>query len=188
MNHKIIIGITGTLGAGKGAIVDYLKTKGFAHYSVRAFLIEEINRRQMSITLESMIKVANDLRAQYGSSYIVEELYKKALNSSNNNVIIESIRSTGEVEGLKKLGTCYLISVDAPLQTRYQRVIARNSDNADILSFEEFVEKENVQMNNTDQNKGNIAKCMEMADYKIINEGTLEELHAQIEKILEKIK
>ena len=33
----IIIGITGTLGAGKGTIVDYLvKQKGFVHYSVRA--------------------------------------------------------------------------------------------------------------------------------------------------------
>lgn len=36
-----IIGITGTLGAGKGTIVEYLKDKkGFAHFSVREFLKE----------------------------------------------------------------------------------------------------------------------------------------------------
>ena len=36
-----IIGITGTIGAGKGTIVDYLvKQKNFKHYSVRNFLIE----------------------------------------------------------------------------------------------------------------------------------------------------
>ena len=42
----ITIGITGTLGAGKGTIVDYLvKNRGFVHYSVRAFITEEIKRR-----------------------------------------------------------------------------------------------------------------------------------------------
>lgn len=186
MNDKIIIGITGTLGAGKGAIVDYLKTKGFEHYSVRAFLIEEINCRQLPITLESMINVANDLRNKYGPSYIVKELYKRAQNS-NRNVIIESVRSTGEVDGLKKLGKFYLISVDAPLKIRYQRVFTRNGDTADKLSFEEFIEKEKIQMHNTDDSKGNIAKCMELADFTIINEGSLAELNAQIEKILKNI-
>ena len=38
----MIIGITGTLGAGKGAVVEFLKQKDFKHYSVRNFLIEEI--------------------------------------------------------------------------------------------------------------------------------------------------
>ena len=37
----ITIGITGTLGAGKGTIVDYLiEKRGFVHYSVRAFITE----------------------------------------------------------------------------------------------------------------------------------------------------
>ena len=41
----IIIGITGTLGAGKGTIVDYLvQEKGFKHYSVRNYLIKEIEK------------------------------------------------------------------------------------------------------------------------------------------------
>jgi len=39
----MILGITGTFGAGKGTIVEYLKTKGFSHYSVSEdFLIPEI--------------------------------------------------------------------------------------------------------------------------------------------------
>jgi len=36
----LIIGITGTLGAGKGTIVEYLvKNKNFKHYSVSGYLI-----------------------------------------------------------------------------------------------------------------------------------------------------
>jgi len=45
-----IIGITGTLGAGKGTIVGFLSTKkGYVHYSVRAYLIEEIEKRGMKV-------------------------------------------------------------------------------------------------------------------------------------------
>ena len=67
----MIIGITGTLGAGKGTIVGFLKERGFSHYSVREFLIEEINRRGLEANRDSMILVANDLRANFGGSYIV---------------------------------------------------------------------------------------------------------------------
>ena len=52
----IIIGITGTLGAGKGTIVDYLiKTKGFTHYSVRAFITKEIEKRKLPVNRDSMV-------------------------------------------------------------------------------------------------------------------------------------
>ncbi len=186
-NNKIIIGITGTLGAGKGTIVEYLKTKGFEHYSVRAYLIEEINKRQLPVTIENLAKVGNDLRSKHGASYIMEELYKKAQNL-DTNVIIESIRTTGEVEGLKKLGTFYLIAVDAPLEIRYQRVLSRQGDNADIMSFEEFVKQENKQMNNLDPEQLNLAGCIKIADFKLTNNGTKEELWHQVDKVLEQIK
>ena len=56
-----VIGITGTLGAGKGTIVDYLvQHKDFQHLSVRAFLIQEIQKRGMPVNRDSMVIVAND--------------------------------------------------------------------------------------------------------------------------------
>ncbi|MBQ4206222.1 MAG: AAA family ATPase, partial [Bacteroidales bacterium] len=59
-----IIGITGTLGAGKGTIVEYLiEKKGYVHYSVRAFLAEEIKRRGMEVNRDTLTMVANELRA-----------------------------------------------------------------------------------------------------------------------------
>ncbi len=45
----IVIGITGMLGAGKGTVVEYLIRKhGYAHYSVREFLIEEVKKKRRS--------------------------------------------------------------------------------------------------------------------------------------------
>ena len=59
-----IIGITGTIGAGKGTIVDYLvKEKGYVHYSVREFLAEEVKRRGLEVNRDTLTEVGNDLRA-----------------------------------------------------------------------------------------------------------------------------
>jgi len=42
----LVIGITGTIGAGKGTVVDYLTgKKGFSHFSVRGYLIRHFSVR-----------------------------------------------------------------------------------------------------------------------------------------------
>ena len=61
--HNImnIIGITGTIGAGKGTIVDYLvKEKGYVHYSVREFLAEEVIKRGLEVNRDTLTEVGND--------------------------------------------------------------------------------------------------------------------------------
>ena len=103
----MIIGITGTLGAGKGTVVEFLKQKRFIHFSVRDFLTEEIKRRNSEINRDNMLIVANDLREKYSPSYIAEKLYEKAKHETKN-CVIESLRSVGEIESLKNKGTFYL--------------------------------------------------------------------------------
>ena len=182
----IIIGITGTLGAGKGTIVDYLhEVRGFGHYSVRAFLIEEIKRRNMEVNRDSMVIVANDLRASHSPDYIVGQLYRLA-EQSGNNCIIESIRTPGEVKLLRSKENFWLISVDASPEIRYQRICKRGSE-TDHVSFETFIENEKREMDSVDPNKQNLRKCIEMADYQLMNDGGVEDLHRKMNEILNKI-
>ncbi len=184
-NKQIIIGITGTLGAGKGTVVDYLKTKGFKHYSVRNFLMEEIKKRNLPINRDSMVIVANDLREKKYPGYIVECLYQKA-KENYDNAIIESIRNLGEIETLKNKGNFYLFAVDADPKIRYSRIVGRKSE-TDKISFEKFLEDEKKEINNTEAHTQNLSACIKKADFLLDNNTTLDDLHIQIEKILEKI-
>jgi dephospho-CoA kinase len=182
----MIIGITGTLGAGKGAIVEYLKKKGFKHYSVRAFITEEIERRGMPVNRDSMVSVGNDLRAKHGSSYCAEQLYERA-KGEKGDCIIESIRTPGEADALRKKGKFYLFAVDANPRIRYERA-AKRGTSTDRVSFEVFVENEKREMTSKDPNKQNIGKVIEMADFTFENDGTIEELNKKVEKVLAKLK
>lgn len=182
----MIIGITGTLGAGKGTIVDFLLKKKFKHYSVREFLIEEILKRGLQSNRENMVLVANDLRGRFGPSCIVEELYKKA-KSDDGDCVIESLRCPGEIEALKKKGDFVLFAVDADIETRYLRIFERASV-SDRISFDEFVIQEQKEMNSDDPNKQNLQRCIEMADYKFKNDWTVAELHEKVERVLKGIE
>lgn len=182
----MIIGITGTLGAGKGTVVEYLKQHGFVHYSAREFIVREIKSRGLSINRDTMTLVANDLRREHGPGYIIESLYKEALQQGGD-AVIESIRAEGEVMAMKQKSDFYLFAVDADPEIRYQRIVLRASE-TDAVPFEKFMADEQREIDATDPSKGNLLRCIELADYTFTNNGSIEELNTQIEAALKAIR
>lgn len=179
-----IIGITGTLGAGKGTIVDYLTTHhGFKHFSVRGYLIDVIKAKGMEVNRDTLTHTANELRAQNSPSFIAEELFEEA-RKSGENCIIESIRTVGEVNALQSKGNFYLFSVDTDRKIRYDRIVLRASE-TDQVSFETFSANEEREMTSIDPNKQNLSACMQLADHHFTNNGTFEELYAQVDKAIQ---
>jgi dephospho-CoA kinase len=181
----MIIGITGTIGAGKGAVVSYLvHNKGFAHYSARTLFHTHMQAAGMTITRDTMAAYANDCRARYGSQYVFDQLWKEA-KAGGAPAIIESIRTMGEATALKQEGGI-LLSVDAEQKMRYERIHGRGSV-LDEVTFDEFKTQESREMHSLDPNKQSIVAVMAVADYRIVNNGTLSELHEKIEAILNDI-
>ena len=179
----MIIGITGTLGAGKGTIVEYLvKQHNFRHYSVRAFIVEEIKRRGMPVNRDTMTLVGNELRAENSPSYIADQLYEQA-QAAGDNAIIESLRTPGEIQSLRQHKGFVLFAVDAGQKLRYNRISARKSA-TDNVSFEKFKADEEREMHTSDPNKQNLAACLAMADYTFNNDTSIEELHNHIKEAL----
>jgi len=183
-----IIGITGTLGAGKGTIVDYLvNEKGYHHFSAREDVInKEIERRELPITRDNMVVVANDLRRKYGPSYVAEELFKMAKKSRENSVL-ESLRTEGEINALRRIGNFTMFAVDADQRLRYERIQKRKNMQSDDVSFEKFKQQEETEMRSTDPTKQNLSRCIEISDYVFQNNSSFEELYEQVEKVLKEI-
>ncbi len=183
----MIIGITGTDGAGKGTVVDYLVAhKGFTHYSSRAFITKEIEARGLEVSRDQARLVANDLRRLHGNDVIVKFALEAMSRERSERAVIESIRTTAEADTLRAAGGV-LLAVDADQHLRYERITARGSA-TDRISFEQFQAQEAIEMNDPDSNGMQKAKVMAMAGYTIMNDTDLDSLHRQIEDVLVSIE
>ncbi|PIR85416.1 hypothetical protein COU15_00775 [Candidatus Kaiserbacteria bacterium CG10_big_fil_rev_8_21_14_0_10_45_20] len=179
----MIIGITGTDGAGKGTVVSYLvEQKNFTHYSARALLLQEIERQGLPNDRTHMRLVANELRKQYGNDYVARHYLNQVAKDKPKNSIIESIRAVAEAELLKQNGV-FLLAVDADQAIRYERVQRRRSS-SDKVTFKQFQEHEQLEINDPDPHGMQKQKVIDMADAIVYNNGTIEELRAQVDSVL----
>lgn len=182
----MIVGITGTIGAGKGTVVEYLvQQKGFVHFSARALILEEVKKRGLAVIRENTTLVANDLRAAFGPDYIAKELCRRAaaVQSQGKSAVVESLRSVGEINFIRTIPGSKVFAVDADPRIRYERVQSRKSE-LDQITFERFVAQEKAEINPNDPTKGNLLACIAMADVIFVNNGSVEELVAQVEAAL----
>ena len=139
----------------------------------------------MEVNRDSMVIVANELREKYGAGFIAQELYAEA-EKTGNNAIIESIRTAGEVNELLHKGNFFLFAVDADPSVRYERIKSRDSE-TDHVSYPVFISNEEREMQSEDPNKQNLRACINLADHVFVNNGTLEDLHKQIDDVMKTI-
>lgn len=187
----MIIGITGRIGAGKGVVLELLKKNGFEYTKISKALYEEADKRGVPRERKALQDLGNELRMKEGGG----ALAKRLIVSLDKDVdyIVDSIRNPLEVVELKRYKNFFLISVDAPQKIRFDRVIKRAKD-IDPKTWEEFVELDNRDFCEKDE-KGNIVelgqqvgRCMELADFKLVNAGSFDSFQKKILELIEEIK
>lgn len=177
------IGLTGTNASGKTTVLRYLTSKGFLHFSLSDILRDELKARQLEASRENLIQIGNELRNNFGASVLADRIIQK-LDSQNS--VIDSIRNPSEVAVLRKLPDFILLSLDAPIEARFQRAQMRQrQENATTL--EEFKKMEDLEKS-SDPNAQNIVACMNLADYKIFNDSTPAKLFKALDEILARAK
>lgn len=179
----MILGLTGTMCAGKGEAVKYLKNKGFEHYVYSDIVKEIAEQRNIEPTRENLQKLGTDIKKESRNPGILSKIMLKKIKT--DKAVLDGIRNVDEIRELKKRKDTYIIGITAPQRVRYKRIKKRNRA-GDPKTFEEFKKLDNLE--NRGKTKGQeINKCLKMADYVIINNGSLEQLKNRIDKILKTI-
>ncbi|MEK6891779.1 MAG: AAA family ATPase [Nanoarchaeota archaeon] len=186
----MIIGLTGKNAAGKGEVANFLKLKGFIYYSLSDVIREEATKRNLEHSRDNLIKIGNELRQNFALSYLAQQInlkIKDILKSNpKQNFVVDSIRSPFEAKELMKNKDFTLVGIDASLELRFKRLLERNrlGDAKTLEDFKKQEERENLKSDTNQQLDATFALSQEI----IGNDGTLEQLHAKIDGLLNRIQ
>src|SRR5262249_39708244 len=179
----MLIGLTGRNAAGKGEVARYLQRKSFYYHSLSDAIRDEIRSRGEQPTRERLIIVGNELRQRHGAAVLAERILAKI--EDDKHYVIDSIRNPSEVEAFRAAKNFKLIRVEAPPEVRFQRLISRQRE-SDPHTYEDFVALENREAEGDDTSQ-NLVKVELMADYTVVNDGTLDKLYAQLDELLKSL-
>lgn len=191
MEKKKIIFVVGMAGAGKSIVSDELLKHGFSYLRFGQITLDKVREKGFEVNEENEKKVREDLRREFGmGAYALLNIPKiDALLKDNNAVVADGLYSWSEYKILKeKYGDLMtVIAVFAPPETRYERLEKRTAENDNDKRFRalpkdqaksrDFAEIENI------EKAGPIA----MANFTLVNTGSLEDLKADIKRILSQI-
>ena len=79
-----------------------------------------------------------------------------------------------------------MLGIDALPEVRYEKFY-NASQETDQISFETFLANEKREMYSTDPTKQNLAACIAEAEYRLCNDGNIEQLENQIIQIMQEI-
>ncbi len=174
----MIIGVAGRNGAGKGELIQFLEARSFTARSLSDVIREELAARELGETRERMIEVGRELRRRSGPGALAQGLVQQLL--PDRNYAIDSIRHPVEVEILRSCGQDFrLVWIEAGLETRFARMQARGRP-GDPTTVEQLEALEARERGSDDPNAQQLDAVEAMADFRLSNDGTIEQLHEGI--------
>jgi len=186
----MIVGLTGKNAAGKGETAKYLQKKGFIYYSLSDVIREEATKRGIEYSRDNLIKLGNELREKFGSSYLAKEINKKIISDKKkfNKIffVVDSIRNPYEARELMENKDFILVGISAPIELRFERLLKRNrlGDAKTLDEFKQQEQRENLKKDTNQQ----LDETFKLAEVTIINDNSLEELYKKMDVLLKKVK
>lgn len=179
---KTIFGFVGQMGSGKGTAAAYLKEKYSAStYQFSRLLRDILARLHLPAERSNLQKTSEILREAFGETILARVMAEDIGSDRRSLIAIEGIRRTEDCAYLFKLPEFVLIEIFADLETRLKRINARNENPDDAtLTLEQF------KINHGRSPEKSIAEIAARATERIDNNGTNEELEAQLDALIKK--
>ncbi|PIR49187.1 hypothetical protein COU80_00355 [Candidatus Peregrinibacteria bacterium CG10_big_fil_rev_8_21_14_0_10_55_24] len=180
-----VIGLTGSLGSGKGEVVKMLSSRGFRAISLSDIVREEATKRGLEHTRENLQNTGNALREKHGPGALGKRVRETIEHDSSAQWIVDGIRNPGEAEELRRIPGFKMVGLSADREIIIRRVMERQREGANALSRESIIEKLEREMGKGEPPEGQqVGKCLNNVDYIFLNESTLEDLERKLDHVL----
>jgi dephospho-CoA kinase len=170
-------------GAGKSVAGKFLESTGYRIIKLGSYIIGEIRRRDLAVTPSNEKLVREALRQERGMSAVatlaLPELERLLLES--RHVAIEGLFNLAEYDLLQETlqRPIIIIALATSKRTRYERLAKRRERS---LTPSEAIERDLLEIKTVDK-AGPIA----LADFTIINDGEVTDLHEKMSQVIEMI-
>ncbi|MDO5481368.1 MAG: dephospho-CoA kinase, partial [Candidatus Saccharibacteria bacterium] len=166
-------------------IVDYLTSTGVPRVYFGGMIIRGVKERGWEVNEENERKFREEIRVTEGKDWVVRQVIKEIHEltwAGQRRVVLDGLYSWTEYKILKKEfpEVVTMLAILTPKKLRYKRVGQRE---VRPLSLEEIRARDKAEIENLEKG-GPIA----MADYFVVNEGTVEETRKKVERVLKEIR
>lgn len=192
MPNNKLVAIVGMCGSGKSVLSDALVAEGCGYLRFGQIVMDEIKNKGLEVSEQNERSIREGFRKEHGmGAFAILNIPKFDELLEKSNVVGDGMYSWDEYKILKeKYGSNFFtIAVYATPQMRYERLEKRFSDANDTALRNRGFSREAAAARDKAEIE-NIAKGgpIAMADYTILNIGTMEEYQVQIKKFIEWLK
>ena len=177
-----VIGAIGQNGSGKDEVLKYLRSKHNIPFLSTGDVVREIASKEgLEQTRENLGKISDRYFREFGKGYFVKVLADRIRHSGWKIAGISGIRSLDDVSLLKDIfGTDFvLIHVYiTDTHVRYSRMTKRGEER-DPQSYQELLRQDEAE-----EKLFSSKEAENHADYSISNDGTLDDLHREIDRLV----
>lgn len=175
----------GMPGAGKSSCVDYVVAKDVPSVYFGGITIDEVKARGLEVNETNEKHVREDIRAKEGKDAYAKRIIKQLealAEQGHTRVVVDGLYSWSEYKVFKEAfgNRAIIVAIVAARSLRHQRLAQRP---VRPLTDEEVTSREYAEIENLEKG-GPIAN----ADYTLLNDGTPEELLANLENLLRSIR
>ena len=176
---KLLIGLVGEIGGGKGTFFTLLKEQT-SQYTVVKIGFSDIIRETLTLwglshTRENLQKLPQAMDQWYGVGSLSHAIQKKAESKAEDVVMLDGVRWETDFEMIKGFPNNCLVYITAAPAVGFLRLRARAQNIGDAnLNWDTFFEQEQA------PNEMKIAHIGSRADYKIENNSSIEDYRNQV--------
>jgi dephospho-CoA kinase len=181
INDKVVVGIAGMPGAGKGVFRRTILRMGYPVVTMGDEVRAEVKRRNLQPTPHNLGKTMLNLRELEGQAAIAKRCIPKLENHTQRVVFIDGIRSLVEVDEFQKQFPRFiLVAIHASPKTRYRRLFRRRRSD-DPPDWKTFMERDLRELGI------GMGSVISIADYMIVNEGSIGHLKQKIMRLIREV-
>ncbi len=176
---KKVIGFTGLSGTGKSSAIDAIRDLG-PIITMGDVVRQEAIKRGIESTDENLGKIARELREKEGQDIIAQKCVELINEIESDVIFIDGVRSLAEVNVFRDIWKFPLIATVIDELIRFKRLHERGRSD-DPKTLEELRKRDEREVS------FGLKEVVEIADYKIENTSTVEELQKKTKYVVLKI-